>query len=483
MEEFHGKRAQQERERGLGTVPESRLNQGRFGRLFRSLPAYRLPGNELIAALVSTMREPEEDATGPSGWSNVASPSPFDHPDLPAGYTYLGQFIDHDLTFDPTSQLDRENDPNALRNFRTPRFDLDSVYGRGPHDQPYMYEDFTLRIEERDDADGHIEDPPRYGNRALIGDPRNDENAIVAQLQVLFLRAHNKALRLVQQHTGLGGEEAFREARRVLRWHYQYVVLNDFLERIVGAELVAQVLDRDPADRFPRFDLRHYTPENEAFMPVEFSVAAYRFGHTLVRPSYKLNDAHEAVEIFSTDNEDLRGFRPLQSKHRIEWKHFFDEVEGREFQLARKIDTKLSPGLSKLPFEGSSLARMNLKRGEALGLPSGQSVAAAMCAERLGDADLSDLPEAVRTELRENTPLWFHVLREAERRGEGKRLGPVGGRIVAEVFFGIMRLDPLSYLHVEPCWTPAGERSLPQPIAPGVEKFRMGHLVKWATTE
>jgi hypothetical protein len=151
-------------------------HQGRFGRMFRALPPY-CPRDELIAMLALAMRE-EDEAAGNAGWGTVQQPSRFEHPGgLPAGYTYLGQFLDHDLTFDPTSQLNRETDPDTLHNFRTPRFDLDSVYGRGPHDQPYLYDGLEL-------AYGRDDSPPdllrRHANdgsrtRALIGDPKRRE--------------------------------------------------------------------------------------------------------------------------------------------------------------------------------------------------------------------------------------------------------------------------------------------------------------------
>jgi hypothetical protein len=125
---------------------------------------------------------------------------------IPALYTYFGQFIDHDITFDPASSLQRGNDPAALIDFRTPAFDLDNVYGRGPDDQPYMYDADGLSFLLGDPISGSFDtkarDLPRNNaaiRRALIGDPRNDENAIVSQLQGLFLRFHN---RLVADHPG-----------------------------------------------------------------------------------------------------------------------------------------------------------------------------------------------------------------------------------------------------------------------------------------
>ena len=153
---------------------------------------------------------------------------------ISAGFTYLGQFIDHDITFDPTSQLQKVNDPDALVNFRTPRLDLDSLYGAGPADQPYLYEWWTgddrgIKLLVGDD------DLPRNDqDRALIGDPRNDENLILAQLHLLFIRFHNRVVDHVRDDRGLTGAELLAEAQRIVRWHFQWIVGHDFLRRVLG---------------------------------------------------------------------------------------------------------------------------------------------------------------------------------------------------------------------------------------------------------
>lgn len=304
----------------------------------------------------------------------------------------------------------------------------------------------------------------------------------------MFIKAHNRALAEVQAHTQLKGDELFREARRVCRWHYQYLVINDFLKRMVGEPMLRAVLNaRDGG--YPTYDLRFYDPKARTFMPVEFSVAAYRFGHSLVRPSYRPKQGVEPIALFQQDAaNDLRGFRALRLDAEIDWRMFFDEIDGSDFQLARRLDHKLSAPLSELPFaaDDPSLASRNLKRSCSLKLPSGQSVAAAMCVDRLTAEELRldelNLGDNDKNVLLHNTPLWFHILREADSVGEGQRLGPVGGRIVAEVFIGIMREDPLSYLHVDPCWSPAEERSMSDRIHPEKFGFKMGHFVKWATT-
>ena len=187
---------------------------------------------------------------------------------IPALYTYLGQFIDHDITFDPASSLQKQNDPDALTDFRTPAFDLDNVYGRGPDDQPYMYNGQAFLLgDPLKGGDANAVDLPRNNanpRRALIGDPRNDENTIVSQLQGLLLRFHNRTL---QDNPGL----AFENVQRLVRFHYQYVVINDFLPRIVDASVLN---DLESGDHYDESKLKFYHWKHEPFMPIEFSVAA-----------------------------------------------------------------------------------------------------------------------------------------------------------------------------------------------------------------
>lgn len=210
-----GSRRHHSSERGLQRLPESALKQGKFGRLFQDLPSHD-PERALINRLVDEfMREVPDGENDPG----------LDNPFIPSGYTYFGQFLDHDITFDPVSSLDRQNDPDALHNFRTPRLDLDSVYGTGPDDQPYLYDDddpavllFTKR-----NVNGEPDLQRNAQQRALIGDPRNDENVIVSQLHLLFVRLHNRLLADIraggfQQHLwdrSVAGQ--FREAQRLTR--------------------------------------------------------------------------------------------------------------------------------------------------------------------------------------------------------------------------------------------------------------------------
>jgi hypothetical protein len=440
--------------------PRSRFYNGSFGRLFRNLPPYEPPGKndqDKETFLRDLAIKMVEDNTGPA----------FDNDAIPAGYTYFGQFVDHDITFDPTSSLQRQNDPEGLQNFRSPRFDMDNVYGRGPDNSPFMYDQLEpgkllvgkLKQEnpERHAAlipDAQEDDLPRNDQGvAIIGDPRNDENTMVSQLQLGLIKFHNAVVDHLTSTTALGGDALFHEAQRLVRWHYQWVVIHDYLKRIAGVDLVDSLLpDKSRCAHKPR--LCFYDYKHDPFMPVEFSVAAYRFGHSMVRPAYQLNQqigAAPNLPIFDAAESRLSlkhfgGFRPLPQFWTIQWDLFL-EINGSNPQKSRLIDTRLAQPLVQLPASinkaMSPLAFLNLARGWRMGLPSGQRVARAMCVDPL-PPDLEDSED----------PLWRYILREAETVAGGRQLGPVGGRIVAEVFIGLLAGDPLSYLNIDPCWQP-----------------------------
>ncbi len=490
--------------RGLFTLPGSPQFVGRFGRMFRNLPVFSasVPKLEEVAAKMISGAEDEV----PEG-----QPDADENPAIPAGYTYFGQFIDHDITFDPVSSLQRQSDPDALVDYRTPRLDLDNLYGRGASDQPYLYDqsDHGKLL-----LGGTVSEEPAFAgpdvqrnaqSRALIGDPRNDENLIVSQLQSVFLRFHNAVVDQVRSDGALSDpDDVFKEAQRVVRWHYQWIVVHDFLAaHVVGTEVVEDILRTEngigsekykvggfePKDAtIVRPRLRFYRRRKEAFMPVEFSVAAYRFGHSMIRPAYFINDrvkeAHgnERLPIFSgnTDpgnTENLNGFRPLPREWGFQWRFFFELNQDKPAQRSYKIDDELSNPLGALPPTEAptpdiiSLAARNLIRGLRLGLPSGQNVARAMGLEPLGDADLG-----LDGELAGNAPLWYYILREAKQLGKAEKLGPVGGRIVAEVLIGLLAADPPSYLNVAPNWRP----TLPSATA---GDFAMPDLIRFAKAD
>jgi hypothetical protein len=476
--------------RGASLARDSVLFEGSFGRIFRALPPAdfgETEGHNL-------------EALGTLARRMTAAPQPpKDGPDeeesgIPAAYTYLGQFVDHDLTFDPASSLQRQNDPQALHDFRTPRFDLDSLYGRGPQDQPYLYEIGRSFLPGRPlggaASNREARDLPRsqgIPRRAIIGDPRNDENVIVSQLHGLFLRFHN---RLARSNPAWTFERVQREVRR----HYQWVVLHDLLPHIVAGSVLDRVLpNRREAARTDRNDLLSiqlelYHWKNQPYLPLEFSGAAYRFGHSMVRPGYRLNETVPPLPIVASDSRSLAGFREFPDSWAIDWNLFADlqprsPLDSTRLQLAYKIDTSLVNPLSQLPPSVAVpgvLAQRNLVRGWRLRLPSGQAVARAMGVVPLSDKDIKigkatgnpadtvGSIDEIHPDFADNCPLWTYVLAEtiteqvgvrtaggAELKLATPRLGPVGGQIVAETFVGLLAGDSHAFLATDPRWKPS----------------------------
>ncbi|MBZ9938252.1 heme peroxidase family protein [Mesorhizobium sp. BR1-1-16] len=512
--------------RGLSNVPRSSIRDQRFGRLFRDLPPADFGDKErdIVAALtelgMSMLQDPQRDSNGALD-TTLGTISNDENPTIPAAYTYFGQFVDHDLTFDPASSLDRFNDPDALQDFRTPRLDLDSVYGSGPDDQPFLYDEdgahLLLGVSRQGGLGGfdlaRNRDAAGRPRRALIGDKRNDENIIVSQLHATIIRFHNAVLDRIAP----GGNPTPREflaAQRTVRWHYQWIVLHDFLKRIVGDETYEQIIVGP--GQTPELDL-YSTSGRYAFIPVEFSVAAYRYGHSQVRSSYTLNHIVGArpagnakaiptdndgstgiffrIPIFSAANAltavgktpdelvalelaNLNGFRELPDFWVIDWGFFLPDVapvlapDGITLpQHSFKIDTELVDPLRSLPdhvgqpVPRRALSVLNLLRGWRFDLPSGQSVARFLNQAPIADDVLfsHDKPSLdarrkalfakFKPILAGNAPLWFYLLKEAELEG-GSHLGPVGGKIVAEVIAGLILADGQSFLSQEPGWMP-----------------------------
>jgi hypothetical protein len=439
-----------------------------FGRLFDYLPPFASATEPVKAALLDLGKpggvlDAKDDLskgpvlliTDPSLSANNPN-----NPTHTAGTTFFGQFIDHDITFDTASPLGTPTDPNSSPNTRTPSLDLDSVYGAGPAASPRLYDSSDpakLRI-----ASGELfEDLPREtdgSNTAIIADPRNDENLMIAGLQSAFILFHNNAVDWARAH-GSDGSSAFAEARRLTTWHYHWLVLHEFLPQIVGKALVEDVLKR--GGKFYKPKLR------QGFIPVEFQAAAYRFGHSMVRPSYRANLAGDGGNPFfgmvfdpagtgQLDPVDLRG-GARAARRFIGWQTFFDFGDGN-VRPNKMIDAKISTPLFNLPLGAivggqppQSLPQRNLLRHLTWSLPSGQLVARELGVAPLADADLTELQPYG---LQSSAPLWYYVLKEAEVVAGGTTLGPLGGRIVAEVLIGLIAADPASYLTQRPRWTP-----------------------------
>ncbi|MFE4668832.1 heme peroxidase family protein [Streptomyces sp. NPDC056716] len=452
---------------------------------------------ELAAAMTAARRQPDAD-----------------DPPVPAGFTYLGQFVDHDLTLDATAvRLEDEITVRQLLQGRSPALDLDSLYGLGPDDRfdrrYYADDGFRLRTGTTQGVPG--EDPaaalslagfdlPRVGTgslvserrRPLIPDPRNDENLAVAQLHCAFIRFHN---RVVADLVGKGVSSAvlFETARETVVKHYQWMLVHDFLPRIVDPGVVQEVFARGR-----RFFEPRPAEQDRPTMPVEFSVAAYRLGHSMVRGRYHWNRLFDngggtlaLLFRFSGTSGNLSPlpsdltdpesgtFERLPSNWIADFRRLFDfsevgrddlVVEAARFNVAKRIDTLMVNALADLPlgsFGGRggppvdavelNLAFRNLTRAHMMSLATGQQMARLFGVKPLLPADFENgagahLGEDLRLRLAEHCPLWFYILREAEVYGGGRLTG-VGGRIVAEVFHRAIEGSRHSIVR-DPSWRP-----------------------------
>jgi len=411
------------------------LPDGRFGRLFPELPCHNGSSDALLRYGA---------ANGPLEFRRQQQEvSQQDNPGISAGWPFFGQFIANDITHD-RSPLQETEDVNTLQNHRKPRLDLECVYGAGPVGQPYLYD-----VRDPDKLLIGASECP-YGDLqrneqglALIGDARNDTRLFISQLHLAFLHFHNRVVDRIRE-SGVGRDQVFDRACQLVRWHYQWIVLHEFLPLSVGDTLVRDLIDNGP--KLCRF-------EGRPFIPVEFSDGAYRFGHAQIRESYDVNSRLRGIPIFPS----LVGTCPVTPERQVDWRIFFDFGDAYRPQPSRRIGPQLVPALMRLPEalvgqtprpEFSSLAARDLYRGHSVALPSGEAIAHAMgvnpcTTEELRTTD-ADWPE---------TPLWLYVLAEAEAQNDGECLGDVGGRIVAEVIFALLRLDPASFLK-EPDWHP-----------------------------
>jgi hypothetical protein len=469
---------------------------------------------------------------------------------LPAVLTYFGQFIDHDITagtdsdanIDPVkigkpviAPINRSLAVTALSNFRKGTLQLDSVYGDGPNQTPALQElekalraadGIRMRVGMVSDAgpdsvptspipvpapllgepraradlprvgtmvaEGVIAqsdlpsamqpkdgDQTRWKRAAFIADGRNDENLIIAQLHTAVLRFHNAVADWL--HSQSGGA-SFARARQLTTFHYQWLVVEHYLPAICDGPTLAKV----KAEKAPLYRKFLADGRQAGAMPLEFSVAAFRFGHSMIRGAYDFNvnfnfDGAPAVVgtmqlIFAFTGREPNqpiggfGFETLPDNWIIDWSRFLTRTDR---QAARPIDTRIAGVLLDLPNENGApmaglfrqLARRNLRRGYVLNLPTAQGLIAAMAAAGVGApatvltaAQIAGESEPLKTAVVAGgfdtaTPLWFYILREAEVVHQGGKLGPLGSRIVAETLMGLLLSDPDSYLNAG--WTPA----------------------------
>ncbi|GGR08753.1 hypothetical protein GCM10010168_27380 [Actinoplanes ianthinogenes] len=415
---------------------------------------------------------------------------------IPAAYTYFGQFVDHDITLesgsatvaellaDSLTPLSLADIRGAVRNIRTGNLDLDSVYGapapRDPKNAAKMklgkvttLTDNTQPPFKRPPGKTDDNDLPRepaapgnieHDRAALIGDPRNDENLIVAQLHVAFLKAHNA---LVAQ--GL----SFNDASRTLRQHYQHIVVHDFLKRIAEPAVVDDIVSHGN---------RWFNPAAEPFrMPLEFSFAGYRLGHTMVRAAYNFNlnfNLHGGVPAslgllftFTALSGEVGDFKTIPENWIIEWENVIGT--GPNVSNARRLDTNIATkddealfglrtltGETETPPDAARLPVRNLLRGYRMRLPTGQAVAHLLDLPVLSKdevlaaaGDAKQVAALTAGGFESRTPLWYYVLAEAAHFHNGQRLGPVGSTLVAEVLIGLVRRSQDSILR-QAGWKP-----------------------------
>jgi Animal haem peroxidase len=392
-----------------------------------------------------------------------------------AAFTYFAQFLGHDLTHDPTPLAGPYSEPEETPNFRTASFDLDHVYGGGPKKSPYLYEGETGTETFKIGATipgGYRRDLPVRHGRVLIGDledTRNLDNLILRQLHVLFLKFHNEAIRQLETNSALAAASEslpagslFERARRLVCWHYQWIIRHDFLPRILHSDVWNRQQHR-----------MRRQPGSSFSIPVEFSLAAFRFGHSMVCNAYPLNCRQRRVPI-----EELMALgqaaAPISDNYLIEWGTFLDGLPFSGAPVSSNfIDTSLnramhglSPGTIRLANElespnPSNLPVRTLLRGARAQLPSGQEVADALVKEgkvRSDDslttsqltADTLDRSGSAlrRGKLAQNSPLFYYFLKEASLKGAGVSLGPIGSHIVSEAIQGALEADPQGYLSV-----------------------------------
>jgi hypothetical protein len=491
---------------------------GAFGRIFAMLRPFA-PATDAVQAAMLDIGRPGGpmdaldsltfDPSNPSAGGPVAlitnlalSANNPNNPAHSAGTTFMGQFMDHDMTFDATSPLGIPTDPTTSPNSRTARFDLDSVYGLGPINSPQLYDPndsakFLLGFGGMfEDLLRRMDLAPNSPNptAAVIGDPRNDENVMIAGLHCAFQKFHNHAVDYVRSQGISDPTTVFLNARLLTTWHYQWMIVHEFLPLFVGQPMVNDILNNGP---------QVYAPKTgQGFIPVEFQTGSYRFGHSMVRPSYRANFTGDPNSPFGVapaffglvfdpsqhpedtggtslaDPSDLSGGARAPRRF-VGWRTFFNFGDGNA-KSNKKTDTTISSPLFKLPLRAippqtppQALPQRNLLRHVTWSLPSGQAVA-----QHLGLPVLSPdhFPELVGygLGLETSTPLWFYVLKESgvtqtstitlvpsplgppgtPITSTGLMLGPVGARIVGEVILGLLTSDPTSYLSAQPGWQP-----------------------------
>ncbi len=415
-----------------------------FGRLFPDLPVYTAPTEAMVelgknnGLMFDTNLDADDNPSGSKSW-----------------LTYFLQFVDHDVTLDRTVFVDSPIDITRLVNFRQPRLNLDSLFGGGVTVNSELYDNTGRLILSQ----GGRDHQRNLAGKAILVESRNDENLIIAQVHVAICRLYNRFIDLGY---------TIDQARNLTMLHYQDILLNDAMPKFIDSTILAKARANQ---------IKLYTPKKgDPYMPVEFSVAAYRFGHSAVRRAYVMGaNQLTKTQVFNPNfptAQDLRGGRPIPLDLIIQWPNFV-EVPGTDkpqppVNISRKLDILLSSGLFFLPPDAAptgpvELAQRNLVRGKSYGLPSGQAVANALGFTPLTNQQIGLTDPRFNNE----APLWFYILAEANIQTGGAKLGQVGSTIVADVLVGLLREDQESILNDGKIYSKAFEATF-------------GNLVKFA---
>jgi hypothetical protein len=477
-----------------------------FTRLVPDAP-YMIP-----SSLMSHIVMPHEGVTYTSAEDESNNPVKYESPDIPAVFTFVGQFIDHDLTMNAVNLFLPQEDPvdptlpgfgpvaAPIQNGASPLIDLDSVYGPRVHltvPDTTLFDDGKFRLVP---CGGLHYDLVRDPDGAVIADRRNDENQMILQIHLLVERMHNKFFDESSNITD--PDQRFQEARKQTIYNWQYMILHDYLPRIIEADVLAFLLNEI---KKPEFGAFKYKPLRDlasgalrANLPHEFAIA-FRFGHSQLKRAYKLNSSHPFSVLFNNslsgsgpnndEFDDLRGNQTLRQKNLIDWTVF---LPGSNPIKSNRIDGKVTAPVFDLPESAipddikyvGNLPHRNLIRSRQVGVCSGEVLAAyygltpfspTQIEPDTSKHDLYKRNEAVTDPAKQvfSTPLWYYILREAELTNEpgpnSSKLGPLGSRLVGEVLIGAIAWADISIIK-DTAWTTT---------IPGPANDHLRNIVRW----
>jgi Animal haem peroxidase len=495
-------------------------NLSRFGRMFPGLPRLRPGRTAAVLADFETLTSPGSDPDAPAAGASapLVEPGGVDDTLNGAWFTYFGQFVCHDISFDQVPQPSAFINPTRIIDYETARLDLSSIYGGGPAVSPQLYAADGTHFLTPANVNGVPDLPRNPDGTAIIVEPRNDENAITSQLHLAMLMFHNAIV------DNLGAK--FERAQRLTRNYYQWVFYNQWLPQLCGASVVSGIT----SGTLKRF----YQPGDPArpMVPVEWSVASHRL-HPMIRNAYAMNLTTNGTQSFpnnrltlfngtggASGTNDLLGGQPLPAANVIDWGNFVNELARGTFNPANGTDSFLQAYKQIIPQLGASafllpigqpgglaessgsinLAYRDLVRGYFYGLPSGQDVAAKMGNPVIDPADLlqglpTPVDPATVPTLAAGTPLWLYLLYEAYAAGTQSTpsngfdaylvpntagsfgpdvMGPTAARISADFFIRLLQIDPAGILNPKSTFSPA------QPIAPAAGQFSIADLLVFA---